>query len=574
MAHFHIKKKKGRPYLYVREIARVDGKPKVVSQIYVGSPEKVAAMARGELGEEVKLRVEEFGALFVASLMDEGVDLAGIVDAVVGRGEREEGPTVGEYFLYAVFNRMVEAKSKRALPEWYGRTAVHQIRPVDLSQLSSQRYWEKWERVGEDELSEISRRFFQRIAELEEPRADCLLFDTTNYYTYMATRTPSELAKRGHNKEGKHHLRQVGLGLLVERESGLPLWWCAYPGNLHDSRLFSSVISEFFPIVEGLAGTKERLTLVMDKGMNSGANYAVIDEHRRIHFVTTYSLLYAPELARVPLSRYSPVSTGKNKRLAGEGREEESILAYRSSGVFWGKERAVVLTYNPRTARKQEYVFAEKMAQMREELLSMRALVREGAPHWRDAERVKERYARLCERLHIPTHLYEVSVEKTSGGLRMEFKKNQYEVEKRQQLFGKNMIVSDNTDWTTEEIVEASLARWEVEDAFRQSKDEDLVGVQPLRHFTDSKIRCHLFCCVAALTYLRRLEKRLSGAGVARTARDVMDDMLHLHSVLSIADRGRTPVRKLEMPTKTQAEVLKALGYQVDKRGVLQPLSR
>ncbi|MBC7230882.1 MAG: hypothetical protein H5T74_10905 [Actinobacteria bacterium] len=66
----------------------------------------------------------------------------------------------------------------------------------------------------EEELSEISRRFFQRMAELEEPRADCLLFDTTNYYAYMATRTPSELAKRGHHKEGKRHLRQVGLGLL------------------------------------------------------------------------------------------------------------------------------------------------------------------------------------------------------------------------------------------------------------------------------------------------------------------------------------------------------------------------
>jgi 8-oxo-dGTP pyrophosphatase MutT (NUDIX family) len=45
MAQFHVKKKKGRPYLYVREIARVDGKPKVVSQIYLGSPERVAAMA-------------------------------------------------------------------------------------------------------------------------------------------------------------------------------------------------------------------------------------------------------------------------------------------------------------------------------------------------------------------------------------------------------------------------------------------------------------------------------------------------------------------------------------------------
>jgi len=574
MAHFHVKKKKGRPYLYVREIARVGGKPKVVSQVYVGSPEKVAAMAKGELGEEVKLRVEEFGALFLANLMDRDIDLAAIVDSVIPRGDKEEGPTVGEYFLYAVLNRMVEAKSKRALPEWYARTAVQQIRPTDVSALSSQRYWEKWERVGEEELSEISRRFFQRIAEAEEPRADCLLFDTTNYYTYMSTRTPSELAKRGHNKEGKHHLRQVGLGLLVERAGGIPLWWCAYPGNLHDSRLFSSVISEFFSIVEGLAGTKERLTLVMDKGMNADGNYAVIDEHLRIHFVTTYSLFYAPDLASVPLSRYVPVGTEKNKRLAGEGREEESIFAHRSSGVFWGKERAVVLTYNPRTARKQEYVFSEKLAQMREELLSMRALVREGAPHWRDAERVKERYARLCERLHIPTHLYEVSLEKTPAGLRMEFRKNQYATEKRQALFGKNMIVSDNTDWTTEEIIQASLSRWEVEDAFRQSKDEDLVGVQPLRHFTDSKIRCHLFCCVAALTYLRRLEKRFAEAGVRRTARDVMTDMLHLHSVLSITDKGRKPVRRLEMPTKTQAEVLKALGYQVDKRGVLQPLSR
>ncbi|MHB1697939.1 MAG: hypothetical protein ACYCSQ_07570 [bacterium] len=44
MAHFHIKKKKGRPYLYVRKIARIDGKPKVISQIYVGSPDKVAEL--------------------------------------------------------------------------------------------------------------------------------------------------------------------------------------------------------------------------------------------------------------------------------------------------------------------------------------------------------------------------------------------------------------------------------------------------------------------------------------------------------------------------------------------------
>ena len=138
-AHFHIKKKKGRPYLYVREIARVDGRPKVVSQIYVGSPERVAALARGEPNEELRLRVEQFGALWLARLMDRDVDLAGIIDSVVPGGERESGPTIGEFFLYCVLNRMVEPVSKRRIADWYRRTAIQQIRPVDLDQLTSQR---------------------------------------------------------------------------------------------------------------------------------------------------------------------------------------------------------------------------------------------------------------------------------------------------------------------------------------------------------------------------------------------------------------------------------------------------
>jgi len=571
MAHFHVKKKRGRPYLYVREIARVGGRPKVVSQVYIGSPEKVAALAKGERSGEVKLKVEEFGALFAANLMDSDIDLAGIVDSVIPRGKNETGPSVGEYFLYSVLNRMVEAKSKRSLPDWYARTAIQQIRPVDTSALSSQRYWEKWERVSEEDLSEISRRFFAKVAEACGPGADCLLFDTTNYYTYMATKTPSELARRGHNKEGKHHLRQVGLGLLVEREGGLPLWWRAYPGNLHDSKLFAAVISEMFSVVSSLPSTKRRLTLVMDKGMNAEANFRIIDEHPLIHFITTYSLNHAPELASVPLTRYSPLATAANKQLEKEGLASEGLKAFRTTGCYWGAERTVVLTWNPATARKQAYVFEEKLSQLREELLSMRARAREGAPHWRDAERIRERYLALCERLHVSPSLYELSFEQKGPGLKMEFRKNQYEVAKRAALFGKNMIVTDNSDWTTEDIVKASLDRFRVEGCFRASKDSDLVGVQPLRHFTDSKIRCHLFCCVAALTYLRMLEKRLADAGVKRTAAEAMEDLGHLHSVLMLSTGGK-PVRRLEEPTKSQAEALKALGYHVDKGGVLQPL--
>ena len=123
---------------------------------------------------------------------------------------------------------------------------------MDLEELTSKRYWEKWDRVSEADLRKIAKTFFERVWQVESPSADCLLFDTTNYYTYMASQTESELAMRGKNKAGKHHLRQIGLGLLVARDSRLPLYYSVYPGNIHDSKHFEAVMDEMFGIVCGL----------------------------------------------------------------------------------------------------------------------------------------------------------------------------------------------------------------------------------------------------------------------------------------------------------------------------------
>jgi transposase len=144
----------------------------------------------------------------------------------------------------------------------------------------------------------------------------------------------------------------------------------------------------------------------------------------------------------------------------------------------------------------------------------------------------------------------------------------------KQATFGKNIIITDNTDWTTGDIIQANSNRWQVEHRFRLSKDQDLVGVSPVRHWTDSKIRCHLFTCVVAMTYLRRIELRLAAAGIQRTSADVMEDMCKLHQVLSMKKAERKPRRRLETPSKTQAEVLSAFGHRVDISGVLQQSDR
>jgi transposase len=569
MAHFHIKKKKGRPYLYVREIARVNGKPKVISQTYIGPPEKVASLATGQSMDIKELKAEAFGALWLANQIDQDINLCAIIDAVIPEAPREKGPSVGEYFLYCVWNRMIETVSKNNLSDWYKRTAVQHIRPVDLNELTSKRFWEKWNRVDEDALKQITYNFFQRMWQVDSPDADCLLFDTTNYYTFMASHTESEIACRGKNKDGRHHLRQIGLGLLVARGSKLPLYYSAYPGNLHDSKHFEAVMDEMFGVVCGLNKTKERLTVVIDKGMNSEGNYTWIDGYARVHFITTYSTYFAQELATIPLDRFEIAETAANRDLP----MEECQLAYRTKGVYWGKERTVIVTYSPRTARKKLYTFESKLETIRQELLKMRSRVKVGAPHWKNPDNIKERYLRLCQRLHISSGLFNLEFKQLPDGMIMSFRKDPYQVRQKQLMFGKNIIITDNVDWRTKDIIEASLDRWQIEDRFRLSKNNDLVGVRPIRHWTDSKIRCHLFTCVVAMTYLRRIELKLKAAGINRTAEDVMNDMKHLHSILSLQKGARKPTRRLTTPSKTQAEVLSAFGHRVDDSGVLQPIN-
>ena len=569
MAHIHKKMKKGRPYYYVRETARVNGKPKVVNQVYLGSPERIMEMASSRKPEVEKLQVQEYGSLFIADLVDKEVGLAQIVDEVVRQSQN--GPSVGEYFLYAVFNRMIDTRSKRALPDWYKTTAIQQIRPVQIDSLSSRHYWRKWEQVSEIQLREIAEKFFSKLTKNREVSSECFLFDTTNYYTYMASNNESNLAKRGKNKEGKNWLRQVGMALLVSRNEQLPLYYREYEGNRHDSKVFSKVLDDVVDVMRNRFGKQEGLTVVFDKGMNSMDNIAALDNYENIHFITTYSTYYAEELVQVKLNNFKVVDTEKNHRLAENGREDDRLLAFRTSGEYWEAERTVIVTYNPLTATRQRYNFEKKLLVLQEILFEMQSKVNKQRPHWKRKKMVMSRYEEVCSQLHIPKNIYKVEIYSHKNQLRMNFRKNHYRLKRYINRFGKNILITDNHDWSTDEIVKASLDRYIVEEAFRQSKDEDLVGFMPLRHWTDSKIRCHILTCIVALVYLRMMEIRLAEAGLKITAKEAMDKMRTLHSCLMYHSRKRKPCRMIEQPDRIQARILKAFGLKI-KSGVLQPL--
>jgi transposase len=112
-----------------------------------------------------------------------------------------------------------------------------------------------------------------------------------------------------------------------------------------------------------------------------------------------------------------------------------------------------------------------------------------------------------------------------------------------------------------------------VEKSFRNSKDDDLVGMMPVRHWTDSKIRCHILSCIIALCYLRLTEIRLKRSGCPMSAATAMENMHRLHSCLLWSAGKGMPTRMIEEPTEIQARILKAFGHAVTAGGVLQKMS-
>jgi len=569
MAHLHKKMKKGRPYYYVREIARVNGKPKVINQVYIGSPKRILELAQGSKSMPSRIQAQEFGALWLANLIEKEIDIAGLIDSIVPPEKNAAGPSVGEYFLYAIYNRMIGACSKRAMPDWYKQTAIQHIRPVQIAELDSQMFWQKWNQVGEQQLQQISKDFLRRVDEIEPSSSDCFMFDTTNYYTFMASDTESDLSQRGKSKEGRNWLRQVGLALLVSRDKRMPLYYSEYEGNRHDSKVFLQIMEDIFTAMRDTVGDNATLTVVFDKGMNSEDNIAAIDAREEIHFITTYSPYYSDHLVHVDPDLFQPVDTQRNRKLAEQGKKDDRLTAWRTEGEYWGRQRTVVVTYNPLTATKQRYGFEKKMLRLQDLLFEFQAKVNRHAPHWKKKSIILKRYKDACAELHIPNDLYKVELSEIDGKLQMNFRKNHYRIGRYIDRFGKNIIITDITEWSTDEIVRASIDRWAVEEGFRLTKDESLIAMRPIRHWTDSKIRCHFFTCIAAMSLLRIIEIRLRRAGLDITAKTAMRHMHRLHSCLVWFPKKKKALRILEEPDELQSQIMEAFGWKTES-GVLQ----
>ena len=114
-----VGKRRGKhTYYYLVESARVDGKPRIVSQQYLGSAAEVMAKLSGAAaGEPVRTQHKSFGDLAAVWSVLERLDVAAVIDAAVPR-YANAAASVGTYIALATANRVVAPCSKLAFTDW------------------------------------------------------------------------------------------------------------------------------------------------------------------------------------------------------------------------------------------------------------------------------------------------------------------------------------------------------------------------------------------------------------------------------------------------------------------------
>ena len=260
----------GRPYYYLVESRRVNGRPRPIVLEYLGSAETLLRRLRPPPAEATRARLAQFGG--VAALYDlaQQLRLVELIDQFAPK--RHQGPSLGQYMLVAAINRCLAPASKLQMPAWLASTPLPRWLGWTPKQFSSQRFWDNMELLGEPEIATISEALAQRLLETFRLDVASLVFDCTNFDTFIDTDNASQLPQRGHAKSKRRDLRIVGLSLLVSVDFHVPLLWRVYPGNQHDSVTFAQVLQELTERYRALARECESITLVFDKGNNSAGN--------------------------------------------------------------------------------------------------------------------------------------------------------------------------------------------------------------------------------------------------------------------------------------------------------------
>jgi len=557
---------KGKCYWYASEKKRVHGTVKRIFQKYLGSQEQCLTRLLGGDPAPRPPAVLRYGAVMALLHVAQDLGLVELMDQyMVQQPDKDTRfynpnnpnlPSLGTYLLLAAINRCIASTSKRDMYHWFSSTSLKRHwRTFTAHTISSQCFWEAMHTFHEKHLGEMAQLITDRVFQVyRDIDRSCLLFDQTNYYTFIDTfNQRNTLAQRGKNKQHRNHLRQVGYMLMVTKDSHVPVLYLCYQGNHNDISVFKAHLTHIIATAKRLTPRTD-VTVVFDKGNVSADILKLLQEE--LYFVTSLVPSHHEDLLQESVDHLECIRP--------TSQEHEEILAYVTTQQLWGTDQKIVIGYSPsffeaqtRSLLVQLHKAETKLQAIQQTLSGYESSQKGRKPSVAEIRRRVENVLHHDHLHHLIT--YTLSDRKH---LTFTFQLDEAKIQEYIELYyGKTIHITNRTAWSALDIIQAYRDQAIIEACIKDTKGMKHSLWWPMGHWTDQKIHVHGFYTFLALLLKSLVQKKLQDHGIRRSWHAVVSDLDEIYEVVDlVAEHGElVPRMRLSTMTDHQEQLFRVL---------------
>ncbi|WP_053765477.1 IS1634 family transposase [Leptospirillum ferriphilum] len=398
----------------------------------------------------------------------------------------------------------------------------------------------------EDELYDAMDALVSRQEKIEKALAQkhlqdgtLVLYDVSSSYD---TGEHCELAKYGHNRDGKKRFPQIVYGLLCASD-GCPVAIEVFCGNTADPATLANQIQK---LRERFA--LARVVLVTDRGILTQVQ---IDKVRDIEGFDWITALRAPSIARLRDQGVLQASLFDRKNLA-------EITSPDSPG------ECLIVCRNPVLAERRAWKREELLVATEQNLQKVVEAVQRPKNPLRGKDKIALRVGKMIDKRHVGKH-FELTFEDDHFA----WKRNEEKIHEEASLDGLYVIRTSLEKGVLgpEKTVGAYKALSQVERAFRSIKTVDL-EIRPIYHRLTDRVKSHVFLCMLAYYVEWQMKRKLAPLLFAEEDREeaekAREDIVS-PAVPSEATQKKACSHRTEenLPVQTFGELIEDLGTLV-----------
>jgi len=543
MAFLSARNSRGRKYWSICESRRVNGKPRNIPLVYLGTAETLLNKFSSS-DSSIKIKSFAHGHVYSLFKLASELNIANIIDKHIpnkknGKQIVRNKISVGTSILLAAIGRACHPTSKMGWYNWCKNTSLEHIMKTSLKSLDSQHFWDQMDFVPKEAIPLIEEEIVKNTLELSGVKLGTLLYDTTNFFTFIDSQNQHcDLPRRGKNKQKRYDLRQIGLALAVTREDQIPLFHKTYHGNKNDFTCFKDIFQNLFDRLKSVAKELSDITIVFDKGNNSKENFKKIDDKKELYYVASLVSAYFKELI-----------CEANKNFETIIIEDEDIPCFRTKKEVWGKERTLLVTISNQLKEGQIQGICQQLAKKYKILDELKQQLESPKKIKKFSE--QDLYARLKKIIKgqfieeiLKYELIKLDTNDMSFSYFIDSTAFEY---LKENILGRKIFVTNRHEWSNEEIILAYRGQSKVEYTFRNLKNPYHLAIRPQFHWTDQKIEVHILICLIGYILSALIHsKARKEVSYRNNMNNLLDDLSEIRLAYVMSKKSKTVVFQLE----------------------------